>query len=270
MEPFVYKKKKYPNLLIGILILAVLVVFLNYFSNGIKNLFYTVSNPIQKTLWEAGGNTSNFVSALLKIDDFANNTNQIAVQSQELLQQKSIAQNLSAENQILRQALDLGLQKDFNMVFTQIISKDLTSDSILVDKGSADGISKDMAVINQEKILFGKVSEVYKNFSKVDLITDKNFVVDAVAQGKEVYGDVKGNGNFGSYFELISKDAGLQDGDTLLTSALGGDFPKNLLIGEIENIKKEDTKPFQSAEIKPFFDLNNTESLFIITDFKKN
>lgn len=271
MDSFTFnKKKKYPKLLITIFILVAFIIFLNYFNKGVRNLFYTISSPIQKTFWNAGSNSSNFFGALLNINNLTNNTNQFALQSQELLQQKSISQNLSVENQTLRQALDLGLEKYFNMVFTQIIGKNISSDSILIDKGSADGISKDMAVINQQKILFGKISEVYKNFSKVTLITDKNFVVDAIVQGKVIYGVVNGSGNFSAYFNLISKDAGLQNGDALLTSALGGDFPKNLLIGEIENIKKEDTKPFQSAGIRPFFDLNNTESLFIITDFKKN
>lgn len=270
MDSFNYKKKRHPRLLFGILLFVVLVVALNFFSQGVRNIFYTISSPIQKIFWQAGAANSNFIAALFKINDFAGNESRFALQAQELLQQKSISQNLSAENQILRQALDLGLEKDFNMVFTQIIGKDIPGDSILIDKGSADGISKDMAVIDQQKILFGKVSLVYKNFSKVILITDKSFAVDATAQGKAVYGVVKGNGNSSAYFELISKDAGLQDGDTLLTSSLGGDFPKNLLIGQIQDIKKEDTKPFQSAEINPAFDLNNAESLFIITDFKKS
>lgn len=268
MQSLNYKKKRSPRLLIGILALVVIIVALNFFSQGVRNFFYSVSSPFQKIFWQAGSNTSNFFGALLEINNFANNASRLAQQNQELLQQKLVSQNLSAENQVLRQALGLGLEKDFSMVFTEIIQKDMLSDSILVNKGSADGIEKNMAVINQQKILFGKVSEVYKNFSKVLLITDKNFAVDATVQGKSVYGVVKGNGSSIANFELVSKSAGLQDGDTLLTSALGGDFPKGLLVGQVQNIKSEDTKPFNSAEIKPLFDLNNTETLFMVTDFK--
>jgi rod shape-determining protein MreC len=268
MDSFSYSKKKSPKLFIGILILIGLVVFLNFFSRGVRNFFYTISSPVQKIFWQAGSDTSNFLGALLEINNFANNTRRLDQQNQELLQQKLISQNLSSENQVLRQALGLGLDKDFNMVFAQIIGKDMFSDSILINKGSSDGISKNMAVINQEKILFGKVAEVYKNFSKVFLVSNKDFAVDAVVQGKSAYGVVKGNGNLSVYFELISKNADLKGGDMILTSALGGDFPKNILIGEVGSIRKEDTKPFQSAEIKPVFDLNGAESLFIITDFK--
>lgn len=270
MNSFSYNNKKNPRLLIGIFILIILVVCFNFFSKGVRNFFYTIASPVQKIFWQAGNNSSTFFGALIGTNNLANSANELAIKNQELFQQKSATQNLSAENQVLRQALSLGLQKDFSMVYSQIISKDLSGDSILIDKGSADGISKNMAVISEQRILFGKISEVYKNFSKVDLITAKNFVVDAVVQGKVVYGAVKGSGNLAAYFDLISKDAGLEDNDTLLTSSLGGDLPKNLLVGLIENIKKEDTKPFQSAEIKPFFDLNIAESLFVITDFKKN
>jgi rod shape-determining protein MreC len=268
MQSLNYKKKRSPRLLIGIFVLVVLVACLNFFSQGVRNFFYSVSSPVQKILWTAGSDTSNFFGALLQINNFANNTRRFDQQNQELMQQKMVDDNLSAENQVLRQALGLGLEKDFSMAFTQVIQKDIFSDSILVNKGSADGIEKNMAVINQQKILFGKISEVYKNFSKVSLITDKDFAVDATVQDKTAYGVVKGNGNSGADFELVSKSAGLQDGDTLLTSALGGDFPKGLLIGQVQNIKSEDTKPFNSAEIKPLFDLDNTETLFIVTDFK--
>ena len=268
MQPITFKKKKHRVLIFGIPALVVLLVLLNFFSGGVRNFFYTVSSPVQKVFWGAGSNTSNFLGALLEINNFANNTSRLALQNQELMQQKLISQNLSSENQVLRQALGLGLEKDFKMVFAQIIQKDMSSDSILIDKGLADGVAKNMAVIDQQKTLFGKVSEVYSNFSKISLVTDKNFAVDATVQGKAVYGVVKGNGGSGISFELISKSAGLQNGDMLLTSALGGDFPKNLLIGEVQNIKNEDTKPFQSAEIKPIFNLDNAETLFVITDFK--
>jgi len=51
-----------------------------------------------------------------------------------------------------------------------------------------------------------------------------------------------------------------------VTSSLGGIFPSGLLIGEIENVIKDDTEPFQQAEIKSKFDLKEINLLFVITE----
>lgn len=262
------QKKRISKILILILIAVLLIIILNFYNKGVKNFFYVVSNPFQKFFWRIGNNTSDFLYAFLRTKDLKNNNNQLLLENQKLLLQISTLEDIKKENQTLREALEIGLQKDFKMILAQVISKDISEDSILINKGSEDEISKDMPIINQQRILFGRVSEVYKNFSRVDLITDENCVFDAKVERKEIYGVVKGKGNLNLYFDLISKEAELKEGDVLVTTALGGKFPQNLLIGEVERVRKEDIKPFQTADIRPFFDLKKTDNLFIITNFK--
>jgi len=268
------------KILIIILAIILLLVILNLCSKSVKNFFYVISSPFQKFFWRIGNNASDFLYAFLRIKDLKNDNNQLLLENQKLLLEISVLEDLKKENQTLREALDIGLQKDFKMVLAQVISKDISEDSILIDKGSDDGLSKDMPVINQQKIIFGKVAEVYKNFSRVILITEKSSAFDAKIQftlpkpageggEKEIYGVVKGKGNLDLYFDIVSKNAEIKEGDVLTTSTLGGEFPQNLLVGQIEKIKKEDIKPFQSADIKPFFNLEKTESLFVITNFNK-
>lgn len=263
-----FQRKKISKIVIWTVVIILLLLVLNFFNQGVKNFFYRMSSPIQRFLWQGVNNIADFFSSSLKME-----TLELRIKNQELLNQVSLLNDLEKENQTLREALEINLQKDFKMILAQVISKDVSEDSILIDKGSNDGISKDMPVINQQKVLFGKVNEVYRNFSKVVLTTDKNFVFDAKVQsasanGEEIYGVVKGKGNLSFYFDLVSKNAEIKEGDILITSGLEGNFPKNLLVGKIEKIKKEDTKPFQTADIIPFFDLKETNSLFIITNFK--
>jgi len=261
-------KRKIFQILIGIVIVVLLIIALNFFNRGIKNFFYTISTPIQKFFQQTADNVADFFGGSLRKEIL-----ELRLQNQELLNQLSLLEDLKKENQNLREALEINLQEDFQMTFAKIISKDISEDSLLIDKGFADGISKDMPVINQQKVIFGKISEVYKNFSRVELVTEKNFTFDAKVQnvsidGKEVYGVVRGEGNLNFYFDLISKEAIVKEGDVLVTSGLGGVFPENLLIGRIRAVKKEDTKPFQTAEVIPFFDLQEADNLFVITNFK--
>ena len=63
------------------------------------------------------------------------------------------------------------------------------------------------------------------------------------------------------------REENLSQGDIVVTSALGGIFPKGLLVGRIKQIKRSDVEPFQQAEIEPFFDISQTNNLFVILEF---
>jgi len=266
-----FKKKKY---LVGILLAVLAVCLLNFFQKEVRNFFYLFSSPIQKVLWRAGDRTSDFFESIIKTGGLKNEMEGLRNKNQELLAQNVALNNLKEENKILREALEIGLQKDFKIVLSQIISKDVSQDFILIDKGSEDGISKDMPVITQKKVLVGRIDEVYENFSKVMLISNKksSFNAEILAsdkgkQGESISGVVKGKGNSKILFDLIPREENLFQEDIIVTIVLGGIFPKGLLVGEVKEIKKVDVEPFQQAEITPFFNLSQAETLFIILEF---
>lgn len=246
------------------LFIVLLLVVLNLSSASIRNLCYKIISPIQRPFWAIGSSFSNlFYSGSLK-----NERDTLLAENQRLLYQLSVLQDLRAENESLRMALNLNLQKDFNLVLANIIGKDSLNDAIYIDKGSADGLLINMPVINEERVIFGKVSEVYKNYSKVSLITDDNFVSDVRIQGKDIFGVAKGYGNNVLKLDLVPKEAEITEGDVLVTSSLEGIFPKDLSLGTISEITKEDTKPYQTAKINHFFSLNTADELFVIVNFK--
>lgn len=262
-----YRKRKYPKILIAVFIALLFFFVLNFFSQGIKNIIYSISSPFQKIFWQIGQRSSNSLAPFLMVGRLKTENTELNIKNQQLLAELSLLEELKLENQILREALNTNLQKDFKFITAKVISKDASKDSILIDKGSGEGILKDMPVINQQKVLFGKISDVYKNFSRINLISDKSFVFDVKTQN-EIYGIIKGNGNLNLHLDLITRDADLKEGDILMTSSLGGSFPKNLLVGKTLKVIKEDTKTFQTANIEPFFALKNTDILLVITNFK--
>jgi len=266
-----FKKKKY---LVGILLAVLAVCLLNFFQKEVRSFFYSFSSPIQKVLWRAGDRTSDFFESIIKTGSLKSEIEGLRNENQELLAQNAALKNLKEENEILREALGIGLQKDFRLVLSQIISKDVSRDFILINKGSEDGILKDMPVITQKKVLVGRISEVYENFSKVMLISDKKssfnaeiLALDEGEQREDISGVIKGKGNFGVLFDLVPMEKKLFQGDVVITIVLGGIFPQGLLVGEVREIKKVDVEPFQQAEIVPFFDLSQAETLFVILEF---
>jgi len=259
-------KSLYRNLIflfLGILIISLL----NFYQKAVKNFFYKISEPIQKIFWRAGIKTSNFFETISEIKRLKSEKENLKLSNQELSAQIASLNELKRENEILREALDLGLEKEFKISLAQITSKDISQDFILINKGSKDGIEENMPVITSQKILVGKIYKVYRNYSRAMLISDKGNSFGGEIVGKETLGEVSGRGNLKIIFDLIPPEKEISEGDLVETTVLGGVFPKGLLVGKISKIQKSDVQSFYQAEVYPFFDLDKLETIFIILDF---
>ena len=259
-----------PYLKIGamVLILAAILLILNLtpLSGGFKNFFYFVSSPIQKKLWEVGDRTSNFISAIADTQNLKRENEELKFKIQELVIENISLRELEKENENLRTALNIGLEKEFKLAIAQVIGKDISQDFILIDKGSKDGILKGLAVITPQKVLVGKISEVNDSYSKVMLVSNQESSYGVETVNTQILGEAKGEGNFQLLLDLIPLDVEIKKGDLMITTSLTG-IPKGLLVGEISEVKKIDVEPFQQADIKPAFDIKDIDRLFIVLSF---
>ena len=257
--------KKYVYLL---LLVAVFFAFnLTGFSKSIKNFFYAFSSPIQKTFWTAGIGFSNFFGSIFAGNFLKEENGFLYLKIQELTGEIAGLKELKKENEDLREALGVGMAEEFHLMFCSIVNKDISQDSILVNKGAKDGVLKGLPVITSQKIVLGKIGEVYDNFSEVILVSNEKSSFDAKVSDKGISGVVKGKGSSSAYLDLIPKDKEVLVGDAVITSALGGNFPKGLLIGTIKEVNKSDVEAFQTADVGLAFDIKYLDNLFIITDF---
>jgi rod shape-determining protein MreC len=248
-----------------LLLLAVLILFLlNFYQREVKNFFYKISEPIQKIFWRAGMKVSIFFETISEIKRLKSENEELKLKNQELLSQIANLNEFKKENENLREALGLGLEKEFKISLAQITSRDISQDFVVVNKGLKDGIEENMPVITSQKILVGKIYQVYKNYSRVMLITNKESSFGGRIVGKETLGEVAGKGNLKVIFDLIPPEKEISQGDIVETTVLGGVFPKGLLVGQIGKIQKSDIQSLYQAEILPLFDLDKLENVFII------
>ncbi len=254
-------------LILFLIIIVFIILNLTGFSKEVRNFFYFISAPIQKTFWQTGMKTSEFFGAIWKTKILTEENEVLRRKIQELLTENVRLKELKEENEFLREALNIGLEKDFQLILSKAISKDISQDSLLIDKGLKDGVSKGLPVITNQKILLGKIEKVYQDFSEVILTSNKDISFDAKISDKEIYGVVKGKGSSKIYLDLIPKDKEILKGDLVVTTAMGGIFPEGLLVGTIKEVKKSDVEPWQRAEIEAGFTLQNINDLFIIVKF---
>lgn len=284
--------------------LLIFIFILNIFSPVIKNSFYKISSPLEKTFWSAGVTSSGYINSIFNAGDLVNKNDELKNENQKLIAQIVSLQAINNANQAQSDVSTACLNKDFKLLMAEVIGLD-GQDILSINKGADDGISEGMPVISQQNVLYGKVIKVYKNYSQVMLLSNKKSVINAKIQQTqpevaeeppteapatkqiidtisaaenppsiakpvaEIDGVVKGNGNSGIYLDLVPVDSTINQGDFLITSSLEKTFPKDLLIGKIIKVEKNDQKPFQQAEIQSFLNLSSIDNLFVITNYKR-
>lgn len=267
------KSKNWLKLLIGALALLFLLVVINIFVSQIKNSFYILSSPLQKTFWAAGESSSGFLGSIFKVGSLAKENENLNQQNQKLLSQIASLQSIQEGNKAQSDVSVACQNTGFKLLMVGIVGSD-GQDNLSVNKGSADGILEGMPVINQQNVLFGKISKVYKNFSTVMLVSNTFSVVNVKVQqadptAPEIDGVVRGSGGLTAYLDLIPIASNINPQDVLVTSAIDKSFPKDLLVARIDQKQKNDQKPFQGASVDLFFDVKAVDNLFVITNYKQ-
>jgi len=105
---------------------------------------------------------------------------------------------------------------------------------------------------------------VFENSAKVLLATSPNSKIPVLIQESRVQGLIKGTKQEALFLDLISKDVEVKVGEKVITSGLGGIFPKGILIGEIVEIEIFEDKMFQQITVRPATNLENLEQVFVV------
>ena len=174
-----------------------------------------------------------------------------------------------ATNIRLKKLLDLKESLQAPTISAQLIGKDpsIWFETIIIDRGSSDGIQRGMPVVTIEGIV-GQVVNVSPHYAKVLLAKDPNSATDAIIQETRIHGIVKGTGD--NFFELnyILKNCEVEVGNHLVTSGWGGVFPQGIPVGLISQVVKDAPGMFQQIKIVPAVDFSQLEHVIII--LKKN
>ncbi len=170
------------------------------------------------------------------------------------------------ENSRLRRLMDLPAGREFDLVAAQVIAKDTTNwfKTIMVNKGSEVGLQRNLPVIATEGLV-GRVVEVMPWTAKVQLLTDPVSSVGALLQEQRVTGLVTGDRGQTATVKYLPLMAEVRVGDVVLTSGMGGVFPKGILIGTVTATHRKSGALFQEAAIQPSVDFGRLEEVLVIT-----
>lgn len=135
--------------------------------------------------------------------------------------------------------------------------------SALVDRGRERGVRSGMPVISEQGLV-GLVTATSRSSSKVMFVLDRQTAVDGVIQRSRSRGIVRGRGSDELEFEFVARGSDVQSNDLVITSGLGGVYPKGLHIGMITEISDPDAQLLQTATIRPAVDFGRLEQIFVM------
>jgi rod shape-determining protein MreC len=141
--------------------------------------------------------------------------------------------------------------------------------SIIINKGTRDGIAIGMPVVT-DLGLVGRIWRVTSNSSQVQLIIDQNSFVSGRVQSNRVEGTIGGEGLESGQLEMlfIPLDETIPIGTLIVTSGLGGNFPPDIVIGQVVSVRNLEFELTQTAQVASLVDFSTLEFVLVVTSFQ--
>jgi rod shape-determining protein MreC len=169
------------------------------------------------------------------------------------------------ENERLKRLLGMKEALRTPSVAATVIGEDSSPwfKTIIINRGSKDGIREGMPVVAADGIV-GQTVKVAASSARVLLITDHASGVAGTVQRSRARGVVKGRGDGTCSLEFALSVEDVSVGDIVITSGIGGVFPKGLNVGEVSMVKKGEYGIFQTVQVKPAVNLSRLEEVIVL------
>jgi rod shape-determining protein MreC len=181
---------------------------------------------------------------------------------------------VEAENHSLRRLLNFAhANPTYAFRGAQVVGRVLGYDPdpflqyIILDVGTSEDVDVGMPVVTDQGLV-GRVAQAYSHTSKVLLITDPDSRVSGLLQTSRLTGIVRGQGGHRDLLmDYLPQGKTIAPGEIVITSGIGGSFPKNLVIGQVVKVDQKDYEMFQKAVVHPSVDFGRLETVLVITRF---
>lgn len=171
---------------------------------------------------------------------------------------------ISLQNERLRKLLAFVDELDRPALPAQVIGEDASNwaRTIIIDKGTRAGLRNGLPVVAAQGVV-GRIIKIAPDSSRVLLITDASSAIAALIQRTRTRGVARGQGADLS-IEYALRDADVQVGDLLVTSGMGGVFPKGLPLATVDSVETGQFGLFQQVNATPTIDFSLLEEVMVI------
>ena len=255
------------NLIAGIL----MVLNRSNFVFNFRSIYSLGIYPIQN----ATKNISKaFVYIYTSVKDIFTLQSQIQVLRDRISELSGTAleyEQLRRENERLRALLNEVPTYNYPLEYAEIVSKDPQNfySTIVINKGSANGIVVGMPVISYRHgymTLVGRIVEARRYNSRVLSLIDQRSQISVMLESLRATGIMTGQSpkSTQAHLEYIDLQLDVEEGDRVITSGMGGVFPRGILVGTIFKVEKKNYGLFHDLYVEPAVNFSTLENVYII------
>jgi rod shape-determining protein MreC len=207
------------------------------------------------------GTTSMYLTLIgIKRENFT-----LQKENEELRATLGALAELKLENERLNHLLDFKQSTSMHLLAAKVIARDLSPDhfSIRINRGTRHGLKKLQGVITVEGTV-GYILRSDAESSQVLVLTDRSSAIDAVIQRTRARGLISGSNLSSCRLRYLERADDVTAGDLVVTSGLGGYFPKGFPVGRITSVHKTDFGISQEAALNPIVNPSNLEEVFVV------
>jgi len=246
--------------IIAYVAVVVLLIFLYFFGflRPAENIISRVLNPVYSRFYKISSGIKIRYDDQISKKDLLEIVNNLEVQVNDLTKENVDLNLLQEENETLREHLRFSIVDEKKYVMANVISRGdaiTTSDrieTIVINKGSRDGVYSGLSVVSGKGVVVGKIEEVKNNISKVYLTNNKKCKLTAtiLTNDRGTSGVTEGELGLTVRMGFIPQDILISKGDVVITSGLEQVIPRGLVIGKVIDVKKENNELWQTAVIE--------------------
>ena len=181
-------------------------------------------------------------------------------------------EEIKRENKRLRNLIGIQSDMEYETVIAEIVAKSPHNyyKTLIVNRGKNSGIEKWMPVVayqNETRCVVGKVIDVQQFSARIQPLIDQSSYIGVMLMESRYSGILQGQSPISDncLMQYVDRRAEISYGDLVITSGMGGVFPKGIIIGEIVSVSKKRYGVFQEAIVKPVVDYGRLEEVYIIT-----
>lgn len=271
IRDFLFRRYAIPTVVILLLLSALILISLRVkerkgvaFFDG---LLMEICSPFQKASTFAIKKVRGVFQEYLFLVHLQRENERLKKRIADLQRENDQMREMVLSHERLRKLLQFRETLSSTLVAAEVVGRDPSSwfKSVTINKGEKDGVRKGMAVISPEGVI-GQILKTAPSHSVVLLVTDYNSAIDSIIQRTRAKAIVEGGGENRCQLKYLLRTEDVVAGDRVVTSGLGGNFPKGLMIGEIRKVDKKGHGIFQYAELVPSVDFTRLEEVLIIKE----
>jgi rod shape-determining protein MreC len=230
-----------------------------------ESLVIWVVSPFQAVFTQTVSSISNVFEHYLFLVNASQENEFLQEQIDQLSREKNELIERLKEHERVAKLIQDEEPQERNLMISRIIGRDATqwSNVIFIDKGTNNGVQENFAVVTNAGVI-GHIIQSSGSTSKVLLITDSRSAVDSLFQNSRFTGVIVGTGEKLTQMKYVPMNAEVEIGDAVLSSGLGGTFPKGLKIGIVSQVIKKKQGLFLDIMVAPSADFSRLEEVMVL------